>query len=391
MISRHPDLNNPATASLAAMVLAAGASSRMGTLKPLLRLAGITAIERALGQFREAGIDDVLVVLGHRAAELRPLVEQCGARWIENPHPDDGMYSSVVTGAQSLASSVCGVFVLPADVPLVRPATIRQLAASFLDRPGRIVYPVFGNRRGHPPLIARSILDQAANGASGPLNVLLACHESAAIDIAVADEAIHLDMDTPTDFERLQALAARREIPTHAECEAILVRERVAEPVVRHARKVAEIAGIIADALAAKGLAIDPELVRAGALLHDVAKGQANHAEMGAAALRADGLAPVAEIVAAHTTMEFAGVLDERAIVYLADKLTAGDRLVTLDERFAAAEVRFQNNAEARKAAEQRKAVAQQIAAAIEAKLGEPLVRILRNGSDAEILKEGRR
>lgn len=389
MISSHPNLNNPATASLAAMVLAAGASSRMGALKPLLRLAGITALERSLDLFREAGIDDVLVVLGHRAAELRPLVEQCGARWIENPHPDDGMYSSVVAGARLLSSSTRGVFVLPADVPLARPATIRQLAAAFLNRPSGIVYPVFGNRRGHPPLIARSILDQAASGATGPLNVLLASHESAAIDIAVADEAIHLDMDTPTDFERLQTLAARREIPTHAECEALLARERLAEPLVRHARKVAKIAGRIADALAAKGLAIDPELVRAGALLHDVAKGQANHADMGAVALRAEGMNAVADIVAAHTTMEFAGILDERAIVYLADKLTAGDRLVTLDERFAAVEIRFQDNAEARKAAGQRKAVAQQIAAAIEAKLGEPLARILRDGSDADIPKEG--
>ena len=195
------------------MVLAAGASSRMGTLKPLLRLAGITALERSLGLFRQAGIDDVLVVLGYRAAELRPLVEQCGARWVENPHPDDGMYSSVVTGVRSLASSVLGVFVLPADVPLVRPATIRQLAASFLNRPSGIVYPVFGNRRGHPPLIARSILDQAANGAPGPLRTLLALHEPAAMNVPVADEAIHIDMDTPADFERLQSLAERCEMP----------------------------------------------------------------------------------------------------------------------------------------------------------------------------------
>jgi CTP:molybdopterin cytidylyltransferase MocA len=209
MIAHHPDLSRSAPASLAAMVLAAGASSRMGALKPLLRLAGITALERSLGLFREAGVDDVLVVLGHRAAELCPLVEQCGARWIENPHPDDGMYSSIVAGARSLASATRGVFVLPADVPLVLPATIRQLAAAFIERPNGIVYPVFGNRRGHPPLIARSILDQAVNGAAGPLRALLALHEPAAMNVPVADEAIHLDMDTPADFERLQTLAAR--------------------------------------------------------------------------------------------------------------------------------------------------------------------------------------
>ena len=173
--------------------------------------------------------------------------------------------------------------------------------------------------------------------------------------------------------------AARREIPTAGECEAILARQRLPKPVIRHSRKVAEIAMQIADALAATGLAIDPELVCAGGLLHDVAKGQPNHAKTGAAILCGLGMPAVAAVVAVHTEMSFTGAIDERAIVHLADKLASGDRLVTLDERFATALLRFRDNPDALDAALRRKAVAQQIASAIEAKLGAPITVILRD------------
>ncbi|HEX4068104.1 MAG TPA: NTP transferase domain-containing protein [Acidobacteriaceae bacterium] len=374
-----PSIRNNAQ-PLAAVVLAAGASSRMGRLKPLLPLAGIPALERAIAVFHDAGIDDVRVVLGHRAQDLRPLVERCRARCIENPSFAEGMYSSVLAAARALQPPTRAAFILPADVPLVRAATIRQLAAAFLAGSSAIVYPTFDNRRGHPPLIARAILDEAANGAPGPLRTLLAQHEHNAIEVPVVDEAIHLDMDTPADFDRLRRLAARRAIPTRVECEAMLEQHSVPEARIRHSRKVAEVAETIAEALAATGLAIDPELANAGALLHDIAKGQPKHAEAGAAIVRSYDMPTVAAIVAAHTEINFTGTLDERAIVYLADKLVAGEQIVTLEERFQPALLRFRDNPEARNAARRRKAVAEQIAAAIEARAGAPLTAILRQG-----------
>jgi putative nucleotidyltransferase with HDIG domain len=275
--------------------------------------------------------------------------------------------------------------VLPADVPLVRPATVRQLAAAFARRPHGIIYPVFHDRRGHPPLIARSILDQAVDGAPGPLCELLKAQEENALDVPVDDEAIHLDMDTPADFDTLRKLAARYDIPATGECEAMLMHQQVPDAVVRHSRKVAEVAGKIADALSEAGLAIKPELVRAGALLHDLAKGQPDHAQAGAAILRDLGMPKVAHVVAAHTEMEFAGTIDERAIVYLADKLTGGDRLVTLDERFRRALDRFRDHADALQAARRRKVVAERIAVAVEARLGMPLFAVLSSGDASSV------
>ena len=387
MNSTVPVSLDPARQRLAAIVLAAGASSRMGSLKPLLFLAGVTALERSITSFRDAGIHEVIVVLGHRAEELQPLAERSGARSVYNPSFNQGMYSSLVAGAEALPKWAHGTFVLPADVPLVREATIRQLAAVFAAHPDGIIYPVYDEQRGHPPLIARRILNEAAHGKSGPLCDLLQAHEHIAVDVPVADEAIHLDMDTPADFETLLALAGRREIPTTGECEALLAQQHVPESVVRHSRKVADFAGRIADALFKSGLAIHAELVRAGALLHDLAKGQSKHAEAGAAILRDLGMPAVADVVAAHTEMEFSGTIDERSIVYLADKLTLGDRFVTLEERFGPALDRFRGKADALAAARRRRAVAEQIAEAIEHRLGSTLAEILCDG--AASLKPG--
>lgn len=379
MRSKIKTRNRANSAPLGAIVLAAGASSRMGRLKPLLPLCGITSLERSIAVFREAGIQNVWVVLGCRAEELRHVVERCGAHCIDNPRWEEGMYSSVVAGASAIARQVAGAFVMPADIPLVRTCTIRQLADAFLESPDDIVYPVFDERRGHPPLIARAILKHIAGGAPGPLSAVLATHEARAREVMVADEAIHLDMDWPSEFDALRLLAAQRDIPSEEECEALFAEYQVPEAVIRHAQAVADIAVRIADAMIAANLTVNRELVHAAALLHDVAKGHPRHAEVGASMLRSRGMIRVAEVVGAHTEILFQGIVDERAIVYLADKLIAGEDLVGLDERFRNALERFVDCPDALAAARRRKADAERIAAAIESMLSMPLTVILRD------------
>jgi len=259
----------------------------------------------------------------------------------------------------------------------VRSYTIRQLADAFSESRAGVVYPVFDGRRGHPPLIASAILKQVAAGAPGPLSAVLEAQDEQAREVMVADEAIHFDMDWPSEFDALQMLASRRDIPSRAECEALLAEYQVPEPVIRHARAVADVAVRIAEALTATGVAADRELAYAGGLLHDIAKGQPKHAEVGASLLRSRGMTRVAEVVEAHTEILFQGIVDERAIVYLADKLVAGESLTTVDERFRSALERFADRPEALAAARRRKADAERIAAEIERTLSMPLAVIL--------------
>jgi molybdenum cofactor cytidylyltransferase len=189
---------------IVALVLAAGRSSRLGGFKPLAPLGSSTFIEEAVACFRKAGVQDVRVVVGRPPRELTAILERLGARSIENHDPDRGMFSSVLAGFESLEPDVAAFFLLPADMPLVRPQTIGALLDGFEEDHPAIVHPRFNGKRGHPPLIPVSCLNKdLPPDFPGGLRALLAAHDNHAVDVDVVDEAIHLDCDTPSDYLRI--------------------------------------------------------------------------------------------------------------------------------------------------------------------------------------------
>ena len=371
---------------LAAIVLAAGYSSRMGQFKPLLSVGASTAVEAVVQSFLAAGVLDVCVVLGHRADDLRPVVEAAGARCTINSNFDLGMYSSVCAGVAALSTSTDTCFVTPADIPLVRVGTIRRLVRFYAETRKGIIYPIFNGDRGHPTLISRAILAEALDrGPDSRLSALLAAHEEESSSLFVPDEGIHLDMDTPDDLARVRELALHREVPSLQECEAILAMYQPNERVAGHSRMVACVAQQIAVALLERDIKMDPLLARAGGLLHDLAKGKPDHAAAGAQLLRDLEFDNVSDVVAAHTDCTFTGhKLDEAAIVYLADKLVSGERVVGLERRFDNAVDRFRENPVALAAALQRRATAEAIAHQIENSLGIELPLLISNLSASE-------
>ena len=110
-----------------AIILAAGYSRRMGQCKPLLKLSEQTMLEVVVATFIKAGISDIRVVVGHDMELLTPILEKLGTRIIINDHYNDGMFSSVLVALDSMESNVEAFFLLPVDIPLVRPWTIKYL------------------------------------------------------------------------------------------------------------------------------------------------------------------------------------------------------------------------------------------------------------------------
>lgn len=349
----------------AALILAAGYSSRMGYFKPLLPLGGKRAIEWAVDAFRAAGIADVGVVIGHRAAELEPELRRLKVAALRNPAYDTGMYSSIRAGIGSLAPEVDACFVLPVDIPLVRAATMATLAARY-DGSAPVFYPTFRGQRGHPPLIGRPLFAEIAAGdGTGGLRAILQRH--AATAVAVADQAILLDMDAPEDYRRLDALAQHRDAPSVAECEAIFDLQAVAEPVRRHGHAVAAVAAALAGHLDG----IDVQTVVAAGLLHDIVRARPQHAEAGAALVASLGYPALAGIIAQHMDFDLAdGRPDAAAVVYIADKLVREDRRIPLEARFQPAFERFAGQPEALAGALRRYRSAQRVLQAIEARAG---------------------
>ena len=364
---------------LAAILLAGGYSSRMQRFKPLLPLGGATVIEHAIGTFRGAGVRDLTVVVGHRGEELKMLLDRLHVRCVPNPDFDSGMYSSIAAGVRSLAAGVRACFVLPADMPAIRSHTVALIARTYRRKGASVVYPVFQGERGHPPLVSSRLFSAiaSADGAGG-LRGVLAGYDGEAREVGVVDEGVLMDLDTPADYSRACQVCGDRTIPTPAECEALLVEMKVSDGVARHCRAVGEVGRRLAERLNEAGLRLDVALVRAAGAVHDMAKGTPDHARAGYRVLRRLGFPRVAAVVASHTDIELGDdvALNESAIVYLADKLVRGDRMISLGERFEAALERFGDDAIARLAIMKRRRDALAIADEVERVLGAGLLSI---------------
>jgi CTP:molybdopterin cytidylyltransferase MocA len=365
---------------LSALVLAAGLSSRMGRLKPLLPLdpqGGQTPLGLCVGLFRAAGMGEVVVVTGHRCDEVGPAARAAGARVVHNPDFALGMYGSIRAGVAGLPPDTDGFFLLPADIPLVRTGTVRLLARAFGHEPVSVLLPVFAGRRGHPPLLGRELIGRIQDSA----DQVEAEQPERVREVQVADRFILQDMDTPADHAACAAELASRDWPSPAEAEAILAHLHPM-PVrgLAHGRCVGEVAALIADHLVrATGRPLSVEICRVSGLLHDLAKGQPEHERAGARWLHELGFPRAAAIVAAHRDLDWQPdtVLTEREIVHLADKLVRGSRIVPVQARFAEKLALYEHEAQAVAAIEHRRRVAEQLAAAVENALGRPLADLL--------------
>lgn len=335
---------------IGAVLLAAGYSSRMVKYKSLLPLGGLRVIERGINTFRQAGIMNITVVVGHRADELIPILDELKVSYVFNEKYSEGMFSSIVKGVQSLPAETKAFFLLPGDMPLVKSHTVRLLERAFNKLDADIIYPVFQKHRGHPPLIGAKCFSEILLGnTNGGLRQILERREEKAYEVEVFDEGILLDLDTHEDYQQILTDYHCRDIPTQAECDAILVKMNVSESIVNHGRIVAEISRNLALRLNQIGLNIDVHAVTAAGKLHDLAKGKPDHARIGGRILKRYGYYKVAEIVAAHTDMEIneEALPNEAAIVYLADKLVKDGRVVPIDERFSVSIEKYAASAEA--------------------------------------------
>lgn len=374
-----------------AIILAAGLSSRMKQFKPLLPLAGMTALERIVRTYREAGVEDVRVVVGHRHEELEPVVASLGGRSVLNQNYREGMFSSVVAGIGTLGQEADVFLVQPVDVPLIRAATIRRLLQAYRQSRADLLYPCFLGRRGHPPLIdGRHAKIIAGWQGEESLRTVLARWESTAREVPVADEMVLCDMDTPEVYHSLAARAERQEIPSTAECRALLTLFDVEEQIVRHGREVAQVAAEIGEQLNRAGCRLDLPLLNVAGRLHDLARHEPDHALSGARILREHGFASAARIIASHMDLivNESRPVCEAEVLYLADKLVSGDQRVSLMERFGPALERHAGNPEIIGKVRGRLLTARIIRQRVEQVLGHPLAEA-SPGASPEAVRHG--
>lgn len=197
----------PRQPNIAAVVLAAGRSTRMGAEnKLLMTLRGVPMIARTVGAIKASEVRSVIVVTGHDADGVRRAVGGVDVTFVHNPRFADGMSTSLKAGLEGLPADIDGVLICLGDMPAVTHDAIDRLIGSFNPTEGRaIVVPTYQGKRGNPVLFAASLIDEMrpAEGDAGARAMLLR-HADAVYEVET-DAGVLADADTPAAFAALKA------------------------------------------------------------------------------------------------------------------------------------------------------------------------------------------
>ena len=188
---------------VAAIVLAAGRSRRMGKFKPLLPFGEATVIESCVANLRAADVEEIVVVVGHRAEDVRQRMKSSSIAFVTNPNPDGEMSTSIALGVSAIDATAKAVLITPVDHPAV-PALTIQLLIETWRRGGRLVQPEHEGKGGHPVLIDLSYRGELQNlDPQTGLRGFFDKHREAVLRLPVDSPFIARDMDTWDDYCRL--------------------------------------------------------------------------------------------------------------------------------------------------------------------------------------------
>jgi len=198
---------------IAGIILAAGASSRMGTPKALLDYRGETFVGRLI-RVLGACSQPVIVVLGYHADVIRPQVPAAAAIVI-NPDPSRGQLSSLQTGLAALPAEADGFAFIPVDSPAVAEDTVKKLALAFERRDPStfFVIPRLSGKRGHPVIAARSIAAELlALPTTAEAREVVHAHVDRTEYVDVDDPGIFTDVDDPEAYRLLKERLKERAV-----------------------------------------------------------------------------------------------------------------------------------------------------------------------------------
>jgi molybdenum cofactor cytidylyltransferase len=194
--------------TVAAILLAAGRSRRMGAFKPLLPFGAQTVIETCIDNLLAAGCDEVVVVLGHRAEEVRACVSHLPVRFAFNGEVGSEMGVSIARGVEELTAGEAGaagaVLIALADHPAVGAGEIVEVIAAHRRTGARLVVPEWRGRGGHPVLVSLALRASLLNlDSAGGLRALFEAHAGEVLRVPVASGYVARDMDTWEDYRAL--------------------------------------------------------------------------------------------------------------------------------------------------------------------------------------------
>ncbi|HKO61011.1 MAG TPA: nucleotidyltransferase family protein [Pyrinomonadaceae bacterium] len=184
---------------VAAIILAAGRSRRMGQFKPLLPFGDGTVVDYCIDNLRGGGVDNIVVVVGHRASELQNHLQRAAVTFAVNPNLESEMSASIACGVHLVPASIRAILITPVDHPAVPPIVVtRIIEAGELNA---LVVPTWEDRGGHPVLVHAPFRDRLLNlDPERGLRGLFESHSHQVMRLPVDSPYIARDMDTWDDY-----------------------------------------------------------------------------------------------------------------------------------------------------------------------------------------------
>ena len=193
-------------ARVSAILTAAGESTRMGTPKPLLPWRGTTLVEHQVDCLLEGGCDEVVVVLGHAADQVAPLVRGDGVCAVVNPIYRQGKTTSIKAGLAHADPSASAILLLAVDQPRTA-AIVGRVIRAHLDTGAVITSPRYRGRGGHPLVFSAELLpelERITEERQGIREVFEA-HRGDVLEVHLDDPMLRLDLNTPEAYQAAHA------------------------------------------------------------------------------------------------------------------------------------------------------------------------------------------
>lgn len=188
----------------AGIILAAGTSTRMGALKPLLPFENSLLLERVIENAHKSDLDHITVVLGHKASFIRERIAFKESRIVINREYESGQSSSLKAGLRDLPEWVNGAVFLLGDQPFVGSKIINSLLIEFTRHPSSVIIPTCSGIRGNPVIFPRaqfSMVEELRGDIGG--RALFVRLKDKLLEVEVSDLAVLQDLDTREDYRRL--------------------------------------------------------------------------------------------------------------------------------------------------------------------------------------------
>lgn len=335
------------------LIVAAGLSSRMKDFKPLMEVEEKPLIINAINSLKQRGIEDINIVVGYRGEDIENCVKNENVNIIcNNKYESTFMYDSFKLGLNKIKNSCDAILFLPGDVGFVSKYTIDLLIKEISKKESKIVYPVYKNTIGHPPIISWECFEyllsyNGKNGLKGGLDYF----ERESKEVNTPDKFILCDMDYKEDFYKVKKDFENRQYLSYEDCIYLLSYFNVPKSIVNHGIKVKQICEDLSNSINKDKEIININLINSAAILHDIKREEKNHEEVGAELLQNLGYEKVANIVRTHMKLEeeMENLINENTILYYSDKLVVEDEFSDLDKRFKVKLNKYKNDKEIKK------------------------------------------